>query len=146
MTRVQTLVKTVQGLIGNIDPMSQSVDQTNTSCTALHDELNDLTDAVNSGITHLQRAHSKADSILGISEDFILFIAESGIKSSDSSIIELCQATARQIGALFERAVTDGEISLANLFDEKYAPIPHTDPQQMTTKFVALTDAKLPPI
>ena len=146
ITRFQALVETVQRLMGDIDSMSKSVEENNSSYTALRDELGGLTDAVESGTAHLERAHSKAESILGISEDFILFIAESGIKNSDSSIIELCQSTAAKIGALFERAIADGETSLANLFDEKYVPIPRTDPQQMMTKFVALTDAKLPPI
>jgi methyl-accepting chemotaxis protein len=76
----------------------------------------------------------------------MLFIAESGIRNADSSMIELCQNAAAEIGAVFERAVADREISLADLFDEKYLPIPRTDPQQMMTKFVALTDVKLPPI
>jgi len=146
IARFQTLVETVQRLMGDIDSMSQSVEQTSNSYTALRSELDGLTETVKSGITHLQHADSKAESILGISEDFILFIAESGIKNSDSSIIELCRNTAAEIGAVFERAIAAGEISLANLFDEKYVPIPRTDPQQMMTKFVALTDAKLPPI
>lgn len=146
ITRFQTLVETVQRLMGDIDSMAQSVEETSSSYTVLRNGLDGLTEAVESGTAHLERAHSKADTILGISEDFILFIAESGIKNSDSSIIELCQSTAAKIGAVFERAVAGGEISLANLFDEKYVPIARTDPQQMMTKFVALTDAKLPPI
>lgn len=146
ITRFQTLVETVQRLMGDIDSMSKSVEENNSSYTALRDELGGLTDAVESGTAHLERAHSRADSILGISEDFILFIAESGIKNSDSSIIELCQNTAAKIGALFERAVADGEINLAGLFDENYVPIQRTDPQQMMTKFVTLADVKLPPI
>ena len=140
------LVETVQRLMHDIDSMSQSVEENNKSYAELRDELRGLTDAVEAGAAHLERAHSKADTILGISEDFILFIAESGIKNSDSSIIELCQRTAAAIGALFERAVADRDIALAALFDENYVPIAGTDPQQMMTKFVALTDAKLPPI
>jgi methyl-accepting chemotaxis protein len=146
IARFQSLVETVQRLIRDIDCMSQSVEQNSGSYAALRDELRGLTDAVDAGTGHLERAHRKADSILGISEDFMLFIAESGIKNSDSAIIDLCQDTAATIGAVFERAVAGGEISLADLFDEKYQPIPRTDPQQMMTRFVALTDAKLPPI
>ena len=122
--------------------MSQSVEQNSSSYAALRDELRGLTDAVEAGTGHLESAHRKAESILGISEDFMLFIAESGVRNSDSSLIELCQNTAAEIGAVFERAVANGEINLAELFDEKYLPIPRTDPQQMMTRFVALTDAK----
>ena len=146
IARFQSLVETVQRLIHDIDSMSHSVEQNSSSYAALRDELRGLTDAVEAGTGHLESAHRKAESILGISEDFMLFIAESGIRNADSSLIELCRNTAAEIGAVFERAVADGEISLADLFDENYQPIPRTDPQQMMTRFVALTDAKLPPI
>jgi methyl-accepting chemotaxis protein len=146
IARFRSLVETVQRLIRDIDSMSQSVEQNSSSYAELRDELHGLTDAVETGISHLGRAHRKADSILGISEDFMLFVAESGIRNSDSPIIELCQDAAARIGALFERAVADGEIGLADLFDEKYLPIPRTDPQQVMTRFVALTDTRLPPI
>jgi len=91
------------------------------------------------------------DSILfitkrGISEAFILFIAESGMETPDSPLVALAQATAAEISALFERALADNSISMADLFDENYVPIPGTNPQQVMTKFVTLTDRLLPPI
>jgi len=146
IVRFHTLVETVRRLMRDIDSMSQSVEENDKSYAELRDELGGLTETVETGTVHLERARSKADTILGISEDLILFIAESGIKNSDSSIIELCRRTAAEIAAVFERAVANGEIALADLFDEKYVPIPRTDPPQMMTKFVALADAKLTPI
>jgi methyl-accepting chemotaxis protein len=146
IARFRTLVETIQRLMHDIDSMSQSVEENTSSYAALRDELNGLTEAVEAGAAHLDSADAKAETILGISEDFILFIAESGIKNSDSAIVELCQQTAAKIAAIFESAVADGEISLADLFDEKYVPIPRTDPRQVMTKFVALTDVKLRPL
>jgi methyl-accepting chemotaxis protein len=146
IARFSGLVETIRRLMHDIDSMSQSVEQNDRSYAALRDELTGLTEAVESGAAYLDRAHAKADSILGISEDFILFIAESGIKSADSPIVELCRNTAAKVAAEFETAIAGSEISLADLFDEKYVPIPRTDPQQVMTKFVRLTDARLPPL
>jgi methyl-accepting chemotaxis protein len=144
--RFGALVETIRRLVLDIDSMSQSVEENNRSYTMLRDELNGLTEAVEEGAAHLESAHAKAETILGISEEFILFIAESGIRNSDSAIVELCQETAAKIAAIFESAVAKGEISLTDLFDEKYVPIAGTDPQQVVTKFVALTDAQLRPL
>jgi methyl-accepting chemotaxis protein len=137
------LVETIRHLMQDIEQMTRSVEDNANSYGALREELDGLTAAVEAGAAHLQRAHAKAESILGISEDFILFVAESGVRSSDSAIIELCQATAAKVAAIFERAVASGDITQAALFDEKYVPIKGTDPQQVMTKFVALTDRKL---
>jgi methyl-accepting chemotaxis protein len=47
---------------------------------------------------------------------------------------------------MFEQALADGEIGMAELFDEDYRPVPGTNPVQQMTRFVALTDRLLPPL
>lgn len=87
-----------------------------------------------------------AENILSISEDFMLFIAESGIETPDNPIIEISRRVAGEVGALFERAVASGEVGMADLFDEKYSPVRDSNPQQVTTRFTAFTDRVLPAI
>ena len=48
--------------------------------------------------------------------------------------------------AIFEKAITDGRISLADLLDSDYVVIPDSDPLQMMAKHTGLTDAILPGI
>ena len=134
----------MQSLTGEIDGMAQSVEQNNASYDSFKSELKGLVGAVQEGTDKLGAARLRADSILGISEDFILFIAESGVETPDSPIIALCQKTAGDISALFEQSVATGEINLGDLFDEKYVAVPGSDPQQHMTRFVAFTDRKLP--
>jgi methyl-accepting chemotaxis protein len=143
LAKFQALVETIERLMHDIDSMSQSVEQNNGSYDALRAELVGLTEAVQSCVGHLDSAHVKAESILGIAEDFILFVAQSGIRNSDSAIIDLCRKTAGKMSTMFERALANGDIDLAALFDETYVPISRTDPQQFMTRFVAFTDAKL---
>jgi methyl-accepting chemotaxis protein len=101
---------------------------------------------VSEGTDKLSEAQARAESILGFSEDFILFMAESGAETPDTPIISLCRRTAAEVGAMFERAVAAGEITMNDLFDDRYAPIAGTNPQQHTTRFIRLTDRKLPPV
>jgi methyl-accepting chemotaxis protein len=143
---LQNLVASAQRLTHDIDAMAQSVESNNASYQDLRRELKALVETVKACDAKLTLAERRADSILGISEDFILFIAESGIETPDSPIVALCQDAARRIAGLFEEALDSHRISVADLFDENYRPIPNTDPQQMMTKFVALTDRVLPDI
>jgi methyl-accepting chemotaxis protein len=145
-TTLQALVESAHRLTHDIDAMSQSVESNNASYADLRTELRALVDTVKVCDAKLTLAEQRAETILGISEDFILFIAQSGIETPDSPIVALCQENARRIGALFEEALDKHEISIADLFDENYRPVANTDPQQMMTKFVALTDRLLPPI
>lgn len=143
---LQTLVKTTDCLAAAIDVAAQSADANSASYAALREEMKALVASVKEGDAKLDQARARVESILGISEDFILFIAESGIETPDTPIIDLCRATAQRIGRLFEEAVSRGEISLADLFDENYRPVAGTDPLQHITRFVAFTDRVLPDV
>lgn len=143
---LHSLVASVEHVTHEIGAMAESVEKNSESYAVLHTELTGLVNAVQAGSGKLSLAHKRADSILGISEDLILFIAHSGIKTPDSPLVTLCQKTAAAIGTQFERAIARGDISLDDLFDERYTPVPGTDPQQFTTKFVAFSDRVLPPI
>lgn len=141
---VQTLATGVQQLSDKIEEMSGPVQRNIASGTQVRDSLRSVVKIVCDADARIGAARAKAEAILGLSEDFMLFIAQSGIDTPDTSIIKLAQATAGQIGALFERAVAAGEISMRHLFDETYRPIPNTNPQQMMAAFTAFTDRVLP--
>ncbi|MDR3437421.1 methyl-accepting chemotaxis protein [Telmatospirillum sp.] len=70
----------------------------------------------------------------------------SGGDAVDWPMICLTADAAARVSAIFERAVNDGTLSMADLFDEDYQPMPGTDPVQYHTRFVDFTDRVLPAI
>ena len=68
------------------------------------------------------------------------------LEAGDKPFIDKAVTTAKQIAATIESAVARGEITLDDLFDDQYQPVPGTDPQQVTTRFTEFTDRLLPPI
>jgi methyl-accepting chemotaxis protein len=145
-TVLQTLVETTDRLAADIDTMARSVDKNSACYASLRNAMKGLITSVKDGDAKLGQAKARVESILGISEDFILFIAESGIETPDTPIIDLCRATAQRIGRMFEQAVTRAEIGVADLFDEDYRAVAGSNPLQHMTRFVALTDRMLPEI
>jgi methyl-accepting chemotaxis protein len=68
------------------------------------------------------------------------------IRAENKEFIERAIATAQKISALFEDAVSRGEISHDELFDNEYEPIPDSDPIQHRTKFLNFLERVLPEI
>jgi len=68
------------------------------------------------------------------------------VTTADTPIIEMGINTANRISAEFEAAIARGEITEAQLFDERYREIPGTNPKQFLTEYVRFTDRLLPPI
>ena len=94
----------------------------------------------------LETAMHRSETFLSLSEDMIEAVAQSGIDTEDTPYIHAAQQAAAEIAQLLEGALASGEISLADLFDENYEPVPNTNPPQHLTRFVALADRLFPAV
>ena len=68
------------------------------------------------------------------------------IRSDNTEFIDRAINTANHISTLFEDAITQRKISLDDLFDNNYVPIPGTNPLQHRTRFLDLLEGILPGI
>ena len=68
------------------------------------------------------------------------------IRDENSEFIERGLATAQRMAEAFTEAVARGMLSRDDLFDNRYAPIEGTDPQQYRTRFLDAFEQILPPI
>jgi methyl-accepting chemotaxis protein len=114
------------------------------TCGTALDSVRLLAERIEAGAASLGAARQQADAFLEVSESLIELTASCGARTVDTPYIEAVLEASCRIARLFEDAVAAGRIGLDDLFDERYQPIPGTDPVQHTTRFTALTDALLP--
>jgi methyl-accepting chemotaxis protein len=131
-TRVDTIARAAGA---NLDAVSGTLTQ-----------LEDLAQGVQLSSENLKRADKRVEALLALSETLIEFIAESGGQTADTPIIRLSIETARRISAEFDAAVARGEITEADLFDERFEEIHGTNPKQFLTRYTRFTDRLLPPM
>ncbi|TKT82740.1 methyl-accepting chemotaxis protein [Aquamicrobium sp. LC103] len=143
---IQSLVATVEQLADRIERMTDPVQENISGSTRVREHLRELVGMTQASHRKRAAAGERSQTILDISEDFILFIAQSGIETPDTPLIEICKHRAGEVAALFEAAIDEGGIGAADLFDEAYVPVPGSDPSQVTARFTAFTDRELPAI
>ena len=114
-----------------------SLDQT-------RDRVEALSDTVERSTASLGFASEKLMDITDASETITGISARLGIETVDTPYVEAVQKAAAMVTGLFERAIEAGQISLTDLFDEAYAPVAGSDPQQHLTRFARFTDQVLP--
>jgi methyl-accepting chemotaxis protein len=68
------------------------------------------------------------------------------IRSDNTEFIDRAIDAANRIARLLEEAVSAHRITLDDLFDNTYVPIPGTNPPQYTTRFLPLVEDLLPAI
>lgn len=143
---LQDLAGSIKTFVEGIEEMSRTVQRNLVSFDRLQSDLQALVGAVDAGTQSLEKGRERADTILGISEALMAFVASSGVYSGNGSIIELCLSKAARIEEIFEGALVAGQIRMDDLFDEQYAPIQGTDPRQFMTRFTTFTDLTLPAV
>jgi methyl-accepting chemotaxis protein len=94
----------------------------------------------------LTEARQDTLEFLAVAESLVELTADTGLATTDTPYIEAVLATAARISALFSQAIQEGQISLDDLFDERYVPIADSQPQQCMTRYVGFTDRVLPAI
>jgi methyl-accepting chemotaxis protein len=148
--QVQGVIVRAHGAFGTvsreIDAIAGSAAGNLEACNATLAELGGLAEGVQLSSASLTQADKRIEGLLGLSEGLIELIAESGVETSDTAMIRLGIETAKRIGELFEQAIARGQITEAQLFDERYREIPGSNPKQYLTDYVEFTDRVLPPI
>jgi methyl-accepting chemotaxis protein len=112
----------------------------------IEEAISDIRDSLQATEHDLPQATRSAMQLAERAEIMFEALAESGIETKHDDIRNAAQEAARKIERIFADAIARGEISLQNLFDRAYQPIPNTNPQKFTTRFDAFTDRVLPQI
>ena len=115
-------------------------------CDSVKKELAEFAKNVEVSAANLKQADQRVQALLKASEGLIEYVAESGVTTPDSPLIEVVVKTAKRIEAAFEAEIERGEITADKFFDANYREIAGTDPKQYMTDYVELTDRLLPSI
>jgi methyl-accepting chemotaxis protein len=129
-----------------VHDIAAAAEQNERSCAAALDSVGKLAAEVHQTAQSVDGAKGRALHFLTTSEQLIELAADCGAETGDTPYIAKVMEIAAEISRCFEEALASGHLTEADLFDEKYQPIPGTDPQQFSTRFLALTDRVLPPI
>jgi methyl-accepting chemotaxis protein len=148
--RIREVVSRVHGdfaaVSGEVDAIAQAASDNLGHCDSVISELGELAGGVQLSSVDLKTADDRVEGVLEASEHLVQEIADSGVETANVPLVRAVVATAKRIAEAFEDAVRRGELTLVQLFDEKYREIPGTDPKQYLTDYVAVTDRILPPI
>jgi methyl-accepting chemotaxis protein len=152
-TGTSAIAQVIETVGRNLDEMGGEVRQIVEATTDIQSHCGALTrgfDELSGGIAHssanLKDARDRVSKLLSLGERFVSLTAEAGVETPDTPYIRLVGETAQRITALFEDAIRRGEITVADLFDQTYAPIAGSNPAQVMTRFTVFTDRVLPAI
>lgn len=117
--------KRVEGLLGEVTELDRGVEASSDSLRIVNERLAGL---------------------MGLAERILTLSAGTGVDTVDRPCLDLAVELADTVSGLFAEELAGGRISISDLFDTRYVPVPGTNPQQVTTRFTQLTDRILPAV
>ncbi|MBL4539730.1 MAG: hypothetical protein JKP96_13770 [Oceanicaulis sp.] len=112
----------------------------------LTEQVQTLSSVVSTSSDQLDQSAAQISQTVDEADAMVVQAALDGAQTRDGVFIGMVQSARDEIMAAFENALAAGDAQLEDLFDEVYTPIEGTNPQQVMTRFTALTDRLLPPI
>lgn len=126
--------------------IAKQVETVSTALDVLSPSLRGIEQAVSDTTRGIKTAHDRLNRLIDTSETVVQGVAAVGGMSADTAFFNFVQSAAKQVSDAFDAAVASGAVTLRDMFDTSYRPIPGTQPEQVTTAFTALADRLLPAI
>jgi methyl-accepting chemotaxis protein len=145
-TAMQSTGDAITQLDEHAGQIAQLTGEIESKCDGLESQVTEMANGVEDSSRNFAQAKDQLGKLLDVSETLIELSAATGVETDDTRFVDAVQRAAAQVGKLFEKALANGDINEADLFDSTYVPVPNTNPQQHTTRFTAFTDRVLPPI
>jgi len=145
-TSVTGLKTTVDSVFEQAREIRHASEQIQDRSSFLRDSIASLADGVTSASRNLESGRERMTTLTKVSHSLVQLSANDDRNLTDQPFIRAVQEAAQHVAAQFEDAVKSGRISIEDLFDQTYTPIPGTDPQQVMAKHTRLTDQVMPVI
>ncbi|WP_236024818.1 methyl-accepting chemotaxis protein [Arenibaculum pallidiluteum] len=148
---------TISGVMDAVGGAMNEVDRETTRIDVVAAEMGDTSREVQTRIEEmasdvslssqdLAAARDRIAKLLGVGERLIGVTAGLDVETVDSLFIRLVKTAAAEVSAELQKAVDTGTVTLSDLFDTSYQPVPGSDPQQVTTRFTSVCDRVVPDI
>ncbi|MBX7526765.1 methyl-accepting chemotaxis protein [Qipengyuania vesicularis] len=153
----KTSVASIDATISGVSQLVEEVDQQNdqiTRATGMMTEhvdrvssvLNSYDRAANENEQRLETAHERIGELELTASEMFDRIVKAGLSPQDSQLVERAVNHAANLARIAEEAIDSGELTLDELFDDKYVPVPGTNPQLYRSKASDWADRKWRPV
>lgn len=147
VSRVMAEIDTaVLAIADRQDQINETTETASTLVAATEEGCHGIGAGVTQAAGRLSAAKASLTGLVDASERLVASTARLGVETVDTPYIEAVKTAAKQISALFEAEVAAGRLTLRDMFDQDYRPVPGSDPQQVMAAFTSMTDRVLPAV
>ena len=143
---LENIARLAAGVETQVSAIAEGTDTNREQLDSLFHAIEQMRSDLSISDQQTQRLAEAAVQMEGQAETISERLAEVGLDDYHQRVYDLAREGASQIAAQFEADIEQGRVSLEDLFDRNYQPIPNTQPAKFQTRFDRYTDQVLPAI
>ncbi|MFL1564414.1 methyl-accepting chemotaxis protein [Pseudomonas sp. O64] len=143
---LQSIASLAADVEGQVNEIAQGTDTNRVQLDSLFHAVEQMRSDLTVSDLQTRQLADAAVQMEGQAETISERLAEVGLDDYHQRIYDLAREGANRISEQFEADVVQNRISLQDLFDRSYTPIPNTSPSKYHTRFDGYTDQVLPAI
>ncbi|EPJ78260.1 chemotaxis sensory transducer [Pseudomonas sp. CFII68] len=143
---LENIARLAAGVETQVSAIAEGTDTNREQLDSLFHAIEQMRGDLSISDQQTQRLAEAAVQMEGQAETISERLAEVGLDDYHQRVYDLAREGAGQIAAQFEADIDQGRVSLEDLFDRNYQPIPNTQPAKFQTRFDRYTDQVLPAI
>ncbi|WP_408980813.1 MULTISPECIES: methyl-accepting chemotaxis protein [Pseudomonas] len=143
---LENIARLAAGVETQVSAIAEGTDTNREQLDSLFHAIEQMRGDLSISDQQTQRLAEAAVQMEGQAETISERLAEVGLDDYHQRVYDLAREGASQIAAQFEADIDQGRVSLEDLFDRNYQPIPNTQPAKFQTRFDRYTDQVLPTI
>jgi methyl-accepting chemotaxis protein len=148
--RIRSVMTEISVLITQFQQRSEAISHCNREgaedVAILKDGLEQFCASAEESAREVDTARLRLDELEGETNQMLNLTAHSQVQTRNSPYIAQALAAASDITGLIDTALATDQLSMAELFDTDYQPLPNSDPLQYHTRFVSFADIWVRPV
>ena len=143
---ISDVSSTIDGLAEEITRIDENAKVIQDRSGVLINEIDTAAIAVGEFDDSLHDTRRTVESLLTAGEELVVLTVSTGIETSATPFVGIVIAASKELEAVIERILADGNLTLDDLFDEDYRLVVGSNPSQFSARYCNVTDLVLQPI
>ena len=143
---IKTFITNAEKIEEQISSIAKSSDYNSDQLLTIRDAIGKISEQLEAGTKEMRAISAQTQDIISGAEAAHESLSAFAMDEYHEKMYGLCKNAKEGIERIFEEAINQGKLSVEDIFDTNFKPIPNTNPQKYTTHYDSYTDQTFPTI
>jgi len=138
---LETILKRASDTAHLINQIASATEEQSVTTNEIAEKIHNVSTSAGEVNRDMQENDKAFLVLTGVAEQIFATVGKFSVGNRHDNMKTLARELRDRVEATLEKALSDGRISMADLFDRNYKPIPNTSPQKFSTAFDRFFDS-----